>query len=601
MLNQSDSAIYYFQETMNKYPKFEHVYIELAKIHANEENYELALEYCSKLLDINDQSIDAHYIKSLVYFYQGKIKKSVKEVKTSLKSHPNNFFLNTLLGNIYYLRNKETQAINSFTIAIESAPDISISYLMRGISYIRKMKYSYAFSDFMIGYKLDSSNSMFPLFMGYSSIRLNNVETGIIALSKYIEMEMENEGEYYSQAFADLELYDLILYLNKYGTYDDEQKVGYLLVDLIFSYDMYEDYTFIKKYANDNPKSVFASRVYNYLLFMRYKYNLTQFRTNTLISQNDSLIFIKVLNASLKDNAEKYVDCIFILDQVVEQAPYYTAAYNNRAEAYVEIGNYTKAFRDFSYALKLNPDYYLARANRGDLYFQTEKYRDALNDFLNLNITSPLLSKTIGQCYNKLSIYDSAIIHLSKAVELNPHYHQAYQCRAEIYTENGNLKNALKDYNRCINYDINNALYYFERAMVEKKLGMIDSVIFDLNIAIQIDPNYSSPYGELGWAYYLKGKYFDSIKYSMLMLQKKQGSFFAMYNLALAKLRLGNLDSSRQFYLIFAEEDFKKNQSINQKAIDDLKYLIDNDIYKKPAQEILDAILNIGTEKELKN
>ena len=108
-------------------------------------------------------------------------------------------------------------------------------------------------------------------------------------------------------------------------------------------------------------------------------------------------------------------------DKAIELAPDSADAYNNRGDAYDEMGEYGKAIADYSRAIELEPCYAAAYFNRAYAYGELDDYNKAIADY-------------------------------SKAIELNPTDAQAYYNRGlDYYNYNqGEVQKAVDDLEKCI-------------------------------------------------------------------------------------------------------------------------------------------------------
>jgi tetratricopeptide (TPR) repeat protein len=69
-------------------------------------------------------------------------------------------------------------------------------------------------------------------------------------------------------------------------------------------------------------------------------------------------------------NAASYYErAVLAYTDVIARNPNFAIAFNNRGVAYARLGDYTKALEDFNQALRLNPFYYDAQANREQVKF----------------------------------------------------------------------------------------------------------------------------------------------------------------------------------------------------------------------------------------
>jgi len=94
-------------------------------------------------------------------------------------------------------------------------------------------------------------------------------------------------------------------------------------------------------------------------------------------------------------------------------------AYQKRADAGAELGEYAQAIADYSRAIELEPRHALAYFNR-------------------------------AYAYGEIGEYDKAIADYSKAIELNPSDAQAYYNRGLDHKNKGELSKAASDLAKCI-------------------------------------------------------------------------------------------------------------------------------------------------------
>ncbi len=103
--------------------------------------------------------------------------------------------------------------------------------------------------------------------------------------------------------------------------------------------------------------------------------------------------------------------------------------------------------------------------------------------------------------------YEMAETFYSKAVGLKPDNPDLYLNRGVFYKSNGNLKEALKDYNRAIEYgykEIPEAFY--NRGLVHYEMRLFAKAIQDFDEAILLDPNNPSAHFNRGLSCHQDGK-----------------------------------------------------------------------------------------------
>lgn len=82
------------------------------------------------------------------------------------------------------------------------------------------------------------------------------------------------------------------------------------------------------------------------------------------------------LNAS-----QRYHEAIVRATELIEQAPWFAEAWNQRAVAYFQGGRHKEAIRDCHQALEINPYHFLAAAGMGQCHLHLSNHADALESF----------------------------------------------------------------------------------------------------------------------------------------------------------------------------------------------------------------------------
>jgi tetratricopeptide (TPR) repeat protein len=160
-------------------------------------------------------------------------------------------------------------------------------------------------------------------------------------------------------------------------------------------------------------------------------------------------------------------------------------------------------------------------------------------------------AQAIGSTYE--GNYKEAITRLDKALGMAPDYVKAYVARADAFYYNGD----------------------------------IDRAIDDMATAVRLGGKTASNYWNLGWYYYLQGKYEESVEASRAALALNPGELGVKFNVAIALLADGRFDEAFKAYEegIAAAADHERTPDATRRlwmrlAIEDLDALVavlDND------------------------
>jgi hypothetical protein len=141
-------------------------------------------------------------------------------------------------------------------------------------------------------------------------------------------------------------------------------------------------------------------------------------------------------------------DAVSLWSAELKQFPYFYRAYNNRAEAYMKIGNYQKAIADLNEAIRLNPKEPVGYYNRGIAYGNLERYHKALEDFTQAITLSPqnaLYYFDLAITYEQMGSHNTALQLFTKAIDLDPSLQKAYFYRGILYMDLGLYQKAIND------------------------------------------------------------------------------------------------------------------------------------------------------------
>lgn len=151
-------------------------------------------------------------------------------------------------------------------------------------------------------------------------------------------------------------------------------------------------------------------------------------------------------------------------------------AYNNRGNAYVNLGEPRRGIEDLEEAMRLRPRYARAFYNRGVAYEDLGQDGTALKD------------------YNTAISYDSD-------------YADAYYNRGVLHAEAGRKDEAFRDMEQTLRLEPNAVDALTRRGLILASYGDYGSAIADYDRALQINPSYGYAYSARATAHCNTGSY----------------------------------------------------------------------------------------------
>ena len=296
----------------------------------------------------------------------------------------------TELRERYLASGRYREALEVSNKLIELMPDSALFYLARGGDYANIDKYQDAIADYEKALSMDRGNitKVPPVYFNMGTAYLSwgkNIEA-----IKYFDKALELDRRY-PQALA-----------HRGVAYHNIGKFDLAKTDLDAALAL-------------DPKNATAYR----------------FRANIYGLANDYRKVVADLSKSFELDPKKYGQD--------------AALFQNRGEAYHELGKPKEAFEDFDRALGLNPRYVLALVNRGKTYADLGKYDLALKDYDKAVEYEPNNDFALfwrGALYYSTDKLVPALEDLMKVVNLNPRHVAAHLLIIGVYSQQNNVVGA---------------------------------------------------------------------------------------------------------------------------------------------------------------
>jgi protein O-mannosyl-transferase len=200
-------------------------------------------------------------------------------------------------------------------------------------------------------------------------------------------------------------------------------------------------------------------------------------------------------------------------------------------------------------ALEILPAQWDAWHGLGYTYYLAGDYNEALKNFqnaLHYESNSALVHLSLGETYMMLgknlqnggqrkAMLQKAIVHYRKSIEIIPSRWNVWQGLGYTYYLSGDDDEALKYFQRALEYDANKSITYVNMGQIAFSRKEYDRAIELLKIAVKRDSLNANAFGNLGAVYYQIGEYKNALACDEKALQLDAGLENVRRNLELLK------------------------------------------------------------------
>jgi tetratricopeptide (TPR) repeat protein len=175
------------------------------------------------------------------------------------------------------------------------------------------------------------------------------------------------------------------------------------------------------------------------------------------------------------DSLRKYQEAVAAYDEAIALEPGYLWAWNNRGEAYTELGEVDKALFDFQRAIELDvAQSYIPWNNLGKLHYREQDYQNAIEAYEQaLTVKDDYLPAIIGlgNVYKNIQEYSQALEYYDRALALAPDYYEAWYGKGSVHEYLGNYQKAKENYQQAYSLKPDWEAVIKSIQRIERKLG----------------------------------------------------------------------------------------------------------------------------------
>ncbi|MFP3042954.1 tetratricopeptide repeat protein [Treponema primitia] len=446
-------AFAYYNQAVNIMPNYPASYLELVRLYDQDD--EERIVNCTKAISLKPDYAVAFWRRGYAHSFRGESDQAIADYTEAIRLKPNWSFMYNLRGNVYnYEKGDFDKAIADYTESIHINPDFSYNYKDRGYAYDKKGNKDDAITDFLhfinVGweegfeYRFGRKNTREHYESHYfksDSIQdeINSDKQNMEnkkAIENYNSILSVNPGDKYSlkkraELYVQVEEYDLaivdyseLLRLVEVSLVEisDKLESDVIELDAIIAY---EKRGIVWHYKGEIDKAIADLSDSIYLS----------------LKQECGGLGIYLHRSSLYAEKGEYDKAIMDIATGFRfyfppgLVPY---AFADRGLYYNRIGNYSKAIKDCTEAIRIMPDFSAAYRDRGEAYIGKHQYKKAIKDLdeaIRLDNQNASAYYFRGEAYRLSRKYKNALADYDEALKIEPDFIETIQKRELVYNK----------------------------------------------------------------------------------------------------------------------------------------------------------------------
>jgi tetratricopeptide (TPR) repeat protein len=467
LLDNIDSAVYYYEEIINVDQYQSNAYLGLASIYYSKKDFNSIISILIQGTESIPSSAKLKYNLAVAYLLDNKITKCKKLQRQLIEENPKFEYSYLLLGTIYILEQKYQGALSTMSQSIEINSEFAPAYYLRANLYLEQNDYQNAYRDFLTYSLLDSLNPYVERSLAILDFKYGYDSQAIKRLLKWMTINYPDLTSLNLADPWDYETYFLLSTLNSDKVLDVDKK---------YAADFYREYywgskikakSILQEFTNNSSSSDVAKRFLLINYYYDYAHGTYEFNIDrdTIKRIVDELIEEMPNEANLRFikgdlyNFNRINESIFNYKAGAKLYPEYTYSYLSIGNGYYKLKNYDSAAIYYSDVIELDSNYIEAYIRRAECYDRMPgQILKAIEDY-NYLITKDAVEfkypiKRIAKYYTDKEVYDSAIIYWNWLIKKSENNYELLEERAYSYLQIGKYDEAIEDYNRAINYYI---------------------------------------------------------------------------------------------------------------------------------------------------
>jgi len=164
-----------------------------------QENYNLALDYCNKAINISPKP-EYYCLKGEILQYQEKYQEALTAIQQALNISPNYGDAHLKKALIYSSLNRNDEMLNTFDAGIAAVPNYIPLYIFKAGSLLEMNRINEAIECYKLGIKNNPKELYFYITLSDLLFNVGNINEAMKCLKKTLELDPYEAGAFYNSA-----------------------------------------------------------------------------------------------------------------------------------------------------------------------------------------------------------------------------------------------------------------------------------------------------------------------------------------------------------------------------------------------------------------
>lgn len=547
--NKIDSAIFYAKKAIGAAPKWRYPYVTLAFAYKTLNRPDSAIKYYRKSIDVSPENADAYVDLGHYYYSLSKGDSAIAYYEKALRIEPDNPYAANNIGWVNYSRKNYDRAISYFKKSIAANPKFINAYngLSKTFFEVKqydsaRIYYSKAFANYQdksivnvyIGnfYKdlqqYDSAKTYYRLAavldpnyeeaynnLGRASFALKQMDSAkyyyrralqanpysafaLINLGMvFKELKMPDSTYNYFQQAVRLEPGNPSILNNLGVVYGQEKNFDSAKIYFKRALQVRPDY----KPASNNLLKIFRD--------LNQLDSVTNFLKGSSLFDPNSTSFLSDVGMAFLEQ-KRYDSARIYMRKAIQKDPQNAQYLSNLGLIFQGMKQYDSARVNMQKAMRFDPENPIIWVNMASVFRQLKQFDSAAHYY-----KKQLFRKTdpgaqayfaIGNFYDDMKVYDSAVFYFRKVIKADPGYTPAYTEAGNAFMRMEMNDSAQVYFREAVRRDPGSHTAALNLGLVYHAMQKYDSAIVHIQDAIRIDPSKPKTYYQLACSYALNNK-----------------------------------------------------------------------------------------------